>query len=347
MICDAETGQGVRVLKIAIVSSYYSWPPSSGGVETVVKQTAIELALRGHEVHVVSSSLAATTRKEASQAGIEQRDGVILHKLQPGRLRLSHAQSIKGLKQTIEKIKPDIVHSHNLHPHLFQLIGMKSQFNYKLVCELHYPIANLESRAAKAVIPITLRYLSSKSDEVDCFIAHAEIEREWLVKHKIADEKISTILFPFVSRELSEYARKENSESGGDLLFVGRVVPIKGVDVLIDAMGLLQKNLPETRLTIVGPCKEPYLEHIKLLVDAKKLQDKVVVKGVVSESQKYELMKNSKAIVLPSLGDFTPGVLIEGQAMGLPAIATKVGAVPEIVSDGQTGILVQREIPKN
>jgi glycosyltransferase involved in cell wall biosynthesis len=52
-------------------------------------------------------------------------------------------------------------------------------------------------------------------------------------------------------------------------------------------------------------------------------------------------MMTHKVLVLPSLGDFTPGVLLEGQALGTPVIATRVGAVPEIMVDGETGILVR------
>lgn len=311
-----------------------------GGVETIVRQVSTELATRGHEVHVLSSTLNTTTRKEVSRPGIEEKDGVIIHKLPASRLRVSHAQFLKGLKDSIVDIQPDIVHSHNLHPHLFQLIKWKSKNDYKLVCEPHYPIANIESNLAKIMVPITLNYLASKSSAIDLFIAHAEIERNWLTKNGVDTKKISTILFPFVSNELIKYKRRTKLDNSGDLLFIGRVVPIKGIHVLIEAMNI-RRNIDQTFLTIVGPCQKKYLEYLYNFIKQKKLGDKIKIKGVVSDEEKYELMLSHKALILPSLGDFTPGVLIESQAIGLPVIATKVGAVPEIVHDGITGILVK------
>lgn len=113
--------RGVSAMRIAIVCSYYPWPPSVGGVETIVRNVSIKLARRGHEVHVITTPFDVTTMKQVSDYGVEERNGVIIHKLKPGGIRIGYARVLKGLKEAIERIRPEIVHSHNLHPHLFQL----------------------------------------------------------------------------------------------------------------------------------------------------------------------------------------------------------------------------------
>jgi len=131
-------------MRIAIVCSYYPWPPSVGGVETIVRNVAIELARRGHEVHVVTTPFDVTTMKQVTDYSVEERNGVVIHKLKPGKIRIGYARVVKGLRETVEKIKPEIVHSHNLHPPLFQLTNWKRRLGYKLVAELHYPAIELD-----------------------------------------------------------------------------------------------------------------------------------------------------------------------------------------------------------
>jgi glycosyltransferase involved in cell wall biosynthesis len=328
-------------LKVAVVCSYYPWPPSIGGVETIVRDVSTELAIRGHEVHIVTSPLSATTRKEVSTYGIEENDGVIIHKLRPSILRTGNARLLEGLSNALDKIKPDIVHSHNLHPHLFQLAKWKSRIGYKLLAELHYPVANLESLLAKAILPVALKLLARTSHDIDLFIAHAEIERRWLIENDIDPRRVCNIMFPFVPSHLTNSERNNNAQKSGDLIFVGRVVWIKGLHILVKALKLANDTIGDVKLTIIGPCNESYLLRLKRLIDKEGLSEKVTIRGIVSNTEKYRLMMTHKVLVLPSLGDFTPGVLLEGQALGTPVIATRVGAVPEIMVDGETGILVR------
>lgn len=100
-------------MRIAIVCTYYPFPPSVGGVETIVRNITIELARRGHEVHVVASNLDVTIQKPITEFGVEERGVFIVHKLKPSSFRIGYARILKGLKETIAKIKPDILHAHN------------------------------------------------------------------------------------------------------------------------------------------------------------------------------------------------------------------------------------------
>jgi glycosyltransferase involved in cell wall biosynthesis len=328
-------------LKIAIVCSYYPWPPSVGGVETIARQVSVELAKKGHEVHVVTTPFNAITLKQVSEYGIEEKDRTIVHKLKRSKLGVGYAHFMKGLDGVIEAIDPDIVHSNNLHPHLFQLAKRKAKAKYKLLAELHYPIINIESFSAKIALPLALKYLARINRNIDSFIAHTVLEFKWLIKNGISSDKVQKLMFPCVSSSLINYPTGTNVRKSDDLIFVGRVVRVKGLHILIKALDHLNRTAEGVNLTIVGPCNEGYLKHLKGLIDELKLGQYVSIRGIVSEDEKYRLIMAHKVLVLPSTGEYTPSVILEAQALGKPVIASRIGAVPEMMLDGETGFLVE------
>lgn len=327
-------------MRIAIVCSYFPWPPSVGGVETIVRNVSEELAKRGHEVHVITTPFDVTTMKKVSEYGVEERNGVIVHKLKPGKLRLGYARFLEGLKDSIYKVKPEIVHSHNLHPHLFQLARWKSELKYKLVVELHHPAIELDFFIQKMLMPFAVTMLKKYSKAIDVFIAHTILEKKWLNAKGIHEDKIKIVRFPAIPSSLIDRYNTP-SESLNDVIYVGRVVYRKGLHVLIKALSEVKRVCGEVRSTIVGPSDPRYLSKLIALVKQLRLENSITFKGVVQEEEKYRIIKNHKVLVLPSIRDYTPSVLIESQALGVPVVATNVGAIPEMVIHGETGLLVR------
>ncbi|MEZ0345374.1 MAG: glycosyltransferase family 4 protein [Infirmifilum sp.] len=326
-------------MKIAIVCSYYPWPPSVGGVETIVRNVSTELAKRGHEVHVVTTPFDVTTGRQVSDYGMEERDGVIIHKLKPGRIKVGYARALKELKATIEEIKPEVVHEHNLHPHLFQLAEWKDKFDYKLIAELHHPAVELDFWIQRLMMPFAIVGLKRISRAIDAFIAHTRLEMEWLILKGIPKEKIALVRFPAIPSELLNYGAC--SENLGDIAYLGRIVYRKGLHVLLKALSIVKQSFSEIKANIAGPADPQYLEKLRILVRRLRLEDAVSFIGTIEEGRKYEFIKSHKILVLPSLKEYTGGVLLEAQALGVPVIATRVGAVPEMIVDGETGILVE------
>ena len=327
-------------MRIAIVCSYYPWPPSVGGVETIVRIVSTELAKRGHEVHVVTTPFSVTPNEQVADYGIEEKDGVIIHKLRPGRFKIGYARALKGLKEEIERIKPEIVHSHNLHPHLFQLAKWKNKLGYKLVAELHHPAIILDFFIQKLLMPLATMMVKNSCEAVDAFIAHTNLEREWLNSKGIHRSKIALVRFPAIPSGLMD--DKINSENVGDIIYLGRIAPRKGLHILIEALHEVKETFNHgVRATIAGPSDLDYLSRLTKLVKRLEVGDNITFKGFVTEEEKYRLIKSHKVLALPSLKDYHPIVLLEAQALGVPVIATKVGAVPEMLIDGETGLLVK------
>jgi glycosyltransferase involved in cell wall biosynthesis len=326
-------------VKIAIVCSYYPWPPSAGGVETIVRNVSTELAKRGHEVYVVTTPFDATTMKQVSAYGVDERNGVIIYKLKPGRMRIGYARFLKGLMEVLKEIKPEIVHEHNLHPHLFQLAKWKNSISYGLVAELHHPAIELDFLVQRLAMPFAELGLKHVNKAVDVFVAHTMLEKEWLLSKDIPNNKITLVRFPAIPSKLLNY--NVHSTYLSDVLYLGRIVHRKGVHVLIKALSMAKQRFSKIRANVAGPSDPLYLESLKTLVEKLGLKDNVSFTGIIKEEEKYTFIKSHRVVVLPSLKDYTPNILLEAQALGVPVIATRVGAVPEMVLDGGTGLLVK------
>jgi glycosyltransferase involved in cell wall biosynthesis len=118
--------------------------------------------------------------------------------------------------------------------------------------------------------------------------------------------------------------------------YVGRLVPVKDVETLIQAAALARQRLPALRIIIAGDgeCRSA-LE--KLTTDLR-LADRVQFLGWRRDL--LDLYASFDLFALTSLNEGTPVALIEAMAAGIPAIATSVGGVPDVLRDGESGILI-------
>lgn len=115
---------------------------------------------------------------------------------------------------------------------------------------------------------------------------------------------------------------------------VGRLIPLKRVDGLLEAL----KELPDLGLVVVGDGPErPRLERLARDLG---VSDRVYFAGQRSKKEALGLMAACDLFVLNSAHEGLPYVVLEAMALGLPVVATAVGGTPEVVRDGETGLLV-------
>jgi len=119
------------------------------------------------------------------------------------------------------------------------------------------------------------------------------------------------------------------------ILFLGRIGARKGVPELIKALGLLNRSLA-WRATIVG---DGDVEAARAQAVAEGISDRASVAGWAGPDEVNRLLAGSDILVLPSHDENLPLSVIEGMAYGLAVVTTPVGAVPDIIIDGDTGLL--------
>ena len=125
-------------------------------------------------------------------------------------------------------------------------------------------------------------------------------------------------------------------KSGTDLAFVGRLAPVKGLRVLIEALDAARARRPDLRLTIVGDGPD----RAALEALSRPQGEAIRFTGPLSQTEVADVLAATDVLVLPSFAEGVPVVLMEAMATGLPVIATRVAGVAELVDDGVSGLLV-------
>ncbi len=126
-------------------------------------------------------------------------------------------------------------------------------------------------------------------------------------------------------------------------IFVGRLMPQKSVGDLIHALDILQHVRPDLRTLIVG--EGPEREQLEIAGRAATLLDQSKVLFLGHRSDVPRLLAGSDLLVLPSLFEGLPNVVLEAMRFRKPVVATDAPGTTEVVIDGETGILVPRRSP--
>ncbi|HEY3063183.1 MAG TPA: glycosyltransferase family 4 protein [Chloroflexota bacterium] len=123
------------------------------------------------------------------------------------------------------------------------------------------------------------------------------------------------------------------------LVFIGVIAPLKRPGDLVRAHERLRAQFPDLETDLCGPTEdEAYERELRHRVAQKALTG-VRFLGVVDQARLVALLQTATALVLPSAQENAPMAVAEAMAVGIPVIATHVGAIPEMVEDGQTGLL--------
>ena len=120
------------------------------------------------------------------------------------------------------------------------------------------------------------------------------------------------------------------------LVCVGRLIPIKGHLVLLRALAQARSRVPNVSLDVAG--RGPLAPALKAYVRELELDDAVRFLGFVAPVE--AAIENAAIVVVPSLGEGFGMVALEAMERARPVIASAVGGLPEIVADGETGLVV-------
>lgn len=174
-------------------------------------------------------------------------------------------------------------------------------------------------------------------------IPPSEYQKRTLLRLGIPESKIEVIynpvqldLFDRVARRKIRGARKTRLRH---IVAVGRLIPIKRFDLLIDAFRIVSSEMPGARLRIVG--EGPERNNLEKQIDELGQGNQVELLGEVKHSLIPAILSESDLFVLCSDFESSPFSILEAHAASIPVVATQVGGIPEYVLNGKSGILVE------
>lgn len=135
-------------------------------------------------------------------------------------------------------------------------------------------------------------------------------------------------------------ARTIPVEEAQDIVYAGVLIPRKGVHHLLTAFAKLDQ--PQAQLYLVGhPENEAYAIQLQEQASDLKIADRVHFVGNVSQQGLADYFAKSRVMVLPSLSEGLGRVVVEAMLLGMPVIGSRVGGIPDMITDGDNGFLVE------
>lgn len=248
-----------------------------------------------------------------------------------------------GLKQKLRSLKADIILQDELaHPSLFWLNrSHKGRGRPPVVAIVHH-LRCSEARPAwqnRFYRLVECRYVAG----VNAFIFNSRATQE-SVAALGAQGKPAVVAYPGANRfavNLTEEGLAGRAREPGPLrvLFLGNVIPRKGLHTLLEALALLPRD--SWRLTVVGSLEveAAYVRHIKTRIAEAGWGGQITFTGPLEEKSLASRLARSQVLAVPSFYEGFGIVYLEGMAFGLPALATTAGGAQEIITSGRDGFL--------
>lgn len=122
------------------------------------------------------------------------------------------------------------------------------------------------------------------------------------------------------------------------LVFAGRLMPWKGVRMMLDIVAELKKDFPDIVFEVLGD--GPEIDHLKESARRLDIERNVKFRGRVSEPESHKVFSRSTIFVLNTNYEGLPHSVLNAMAVGLPVITTSIGGNAEVVRNGENGLLV-------
>ena len=243
------------------------------------------------------------------------------------------------LRREILRIDPDIVHAHDTYLPYSTAAAMLSK-KYPTLLTVHDVVAKKIKfvdgyRFLTRLVTIPHeKYVLSKIQNV---IVCSQFNKD--IINNITSSKVYVIPNGVNLPNIQNIQSRSFTKSS--IFYVGMLLKSKGVDILISAIPIIKKSIPDVCLYIAGAGKEE--TNLKNLVKELNIEKNVKFLGFITEEEKYTYYKSVDIFVLPSLFEPFGLVLLEAMSCGKPVVASKVGGIPYIVEDGKTGLLFESE----
>ena len=251
-----------------------------------------------------------------------------------------HGPVVLGMLAAILRLKPEVILATN---------------NYSFTTYLCY-LAKKFFKVPLVLMPITHPAdpwtnhpcLKKMYDAADLLIACTAFEKKYLLNAGQGENRIEVLplgIDPdiFCGSDGEKARRKYNFKGGPVVAYFGRKVPHKGIETLIDCMGLVWRECPEAQLLLAGQVDDHFVLRMREHIDQYSAAEKQRIIDVdnFDEEEKGGLYEAADVVAMPSDVDCFGIIYLEAWAVGKPVIACKDTPQETIIRDGIDGLLVE------
>ncbi len=351
------------------VLSYHTCPvaplggPETGGLNVYVREMTRELAERGHHVDVFTRR--AGDVPELEPPVVDGHPHARLVHIPAGPPQYVEKSELPQYVDEFERgvlafaeregITYDVVHSHYW---LSGLAGERLSISWGVPhITMFHTLGEVKSRSRISEWEPDERIQAEEriAQSADRIVAAGRDERELLVRLYGARAETIAVVPCGVNLDLfhpvaKAEARKELGLGDDDriLLFVGRVEPLKGIDILLGAAAQLEAEHDCSVLVIGGDhtAREGEMAHLRDLARRLGIGDRVRFLGAVDHERLPLFYSAADVCVVPSFYESFGLVALEAMACGTPVVASRVGGLAGTVRDGETGYLIPWRCPE-
>lgn len=335
-------------MKIAFVTDSI-YPYNKGGKETRLYELSEKLTEKGHEVHIY-------TMKYWKGEDVKKENKVYLHglcknyplytqgnKKKKGRRSIKQGiifglACLKLLKEDFDVIDADHMVYFHLFPAKLACLLKRKKFiiTWNEVWGKDYWIKYM---GKKGIFGYWIEKLASKlPDKIISVSNHTT--KNLIEKLKVKPEKIITIPNGI---EFNKIQKVMPAKEKSDIVFAGRLLSHKNVDLLIKAVKIIKKAKPGIKAVVIGD--GPEKENLINLTKQLNLNKNIIFKGFIEKQEDVlSLIKSSKVFVLPSSREGFGIAALEAMACGIPAITInhKDNAAKDLIKQGKNGFLSEK-----
>lgn len=239
------------------------------------------------------------------------------------------------LRKDIKRFSPDIVHfTQFLPPYGFPLYY---SFRGKLVATVHDPIPHLgeEYWWNEKLRRVGLKHVSSL-----CFLSNNETQNKAFLNRYGVPERIIHYagLAPY---DIYRVVQRNDTKYESDFLFIGRISPYKGIDILLQAKDILREKGIHCKLIVAGAGQLP--ENSKFYAQRDDIE---IINRYISVSELIAMIDDTNYVVCPYKEATQSGVIMTALALGRPVIATRVGDFESVITNNVNGFLTEANNPE-
>jgi glycosyltransferase involved in cell wall biosynthesis len=271
--------------------------------------------------------------KARANAEAVDRDRVNLQLFSMPRLRdPANLLMVYRLRKQLQTLRPELVHVTYWHPWATPGLGLFTRFPF--VATVHDVIRHAGERGLLAIPSTVYRWQWRWADQV---IVHAAAANEQLL-NEYGRTTENTQVIPIGSYEFYRVIGKEDLiEEPNTVLFFGRIWGYKGLQTLIEAEPFISQAVPDVRIIIAGQ-GEPIEKYKRMMVNPHHFE---LHNYRIPDAEVASFFQRASIVALPYTEASQSGVVPIAYAFAKPVVATWVGGLPDVVIDGQTGLLAE------